>query len=68
MKQYRTDYLFDKNNFLIGMLSAFNLSGNFFNYNFSETESEADSKAIANDWGVIGQDLLDVLKGYNEQR
>ncbi|MCL2390793.1 MAG: hypothetical protein FWD54_07235 [Endomicrobia bacterium] len=65
-KKYRTDFLFNDNNFLIGMGSAFNLCGNFFDYNESEDGSKADAKAIENDWGVIGQDLSEVLSNESK--
>jgi hypothetical protein len=61
MKSYKYVYVFGKNNFIIGAGSVFNLFGNFFDYNISETEQEADTRAIANDWKLIGQDLLEVI-------
>jgi len=64
MGKYKTDFLFQKNNALVGAASAFNLAGNFFDYNTSGTENEADMKAIENDWGVVGQDLTKVISSY----
>jgi hypothetical protein len=61
MSKYKTDFLFGKNSALIGAGTAFNLAGNFFDYNSSETPEIADAKAIANDWAVIGQDFAEVL-------
>ncbi|MCA6072809.1 MAG: hypothetical protein LE178_04665 [Endomicrobium sp.] len=63
MKKYRTDYLFDDNSFIMGVASAFNLMGTFFDYNYCQTDQEADAKALENDWGVIGQGLLKVVSG-----
>lgn len=51
MKKYRTDYLFDDNSFIMGVASAFNLMGTFFDYNYCQTDQEADAKALENDWG-----------------
>ncbi|MEZ5006960.1 MAG: hypothetical protein R2753_02280 [Chitinophagales bacterium] len=56
-KLYHTDYLFSKSSFLDGLGSIFNISGNYYNFNYSKTEEEADSKAIKNDWGVVGDDI-----------
>lgn len=54
---YKTDYLFPESTFLSGMASVVDLTGDLFTYNKSETPEEADSKAIFNDWAVIGQDI-----------
>lgn len=56
-RKYKTDFLFSDSSFVIGMGSAFNLAGNYFEYNTSETPEKADIKAIENDWNIIGEDL-----------
>lgn len=56
--QYNTDFLFSTSNYLSGAATAFNLFGNFYEYNFSPTDNEADHKAISNDFDIIGNDLL----------
>lgn len=56
-KKYRTDILFPRASFLIGAGSVFNLAGNYFEFNRSRTGEEADWLALANDWGVAGDDL-----------
>jgi hypothetical protein len=61
MSKYKTDFLFGENSLLIGAASSFNLYGGFFDYAVSDTPESADAKAIANDWGVIGQDFAEVL-------
>ena len=59
-KRYRADFLFPANSFLIGMGNTLNIAGNYYNFNYSETGNEADSRAMESDWGIIGQDLQDV--------
>lgn len=55
---YSTFYLFKKvGSFWLGFMSAFNLSGKNFDYNYSDSPLESDNKAIKNDWGVVGADL-----------
>ena len=39
------------------MGTVLNLSGGYFEYNTSSSETEADYKAIANDWEMVGNDL-----------
>ncbi len=53
----RTDFLFARPSFASGFARALDLYGNFDVYNSSETEAEADERAIASDWLVVGNDL-----------
>jgi hypothetical protein len=57
IKKYKTNFLVPNTSFLIGMGSIMNIQGNYFDFNYSDTLEEADSKAIENDWGVVGNDL-----------
>jgi hypothetical protein len=52
-----TDLLFAESSFLTGAASAINIAGNFYQFNSSATEVEADHKAIKCDWAMVGQDL-----------
>jgi len=67
-KLYTTYVLFPRNSFGIGLGSTFNIAGNYYKFNYSKTDQEADAKAIENDWGVIGQDLADTFKKYPANR
>lgn len=55
--KYKTDYLFPDATFFGGMASVIDLAGALFIHDQSETAEEADSKAIFNDWAMIGQDI-----------
>ncbi len=61
IKKYHTDFLFASPSFLTGTGSVFNMWGNYFIFNYSPTTQKADEKAIRNDWGMIGCDLLEAL-------
>lgn len=61
-KKYRTDFLFPNTNLLVGMGSIFNIAGNYYSFNGSESDNEADCKAIASDWGMVGQDFNTVFE------
>jgi len=52
-----SDFLFARNGFFIGAGSTIDLWGNYFSYNVSRTTNEADGRAIASDWGVVGNDI-----------
>jgi hypothetical protein len=49
-----TDFLFAMPDFLREMGRTIDIGSTLVNYNSSETPGEADSKALANDWAVIG--------------
>lgn len=57
----RTDFLLPRNSFLIGLGSVLNLFGSYFEYNYSESDQEADTKATKSDWEVVGQDMKDAV-------
>lgn len=61
---YRTDYLFSKNSFLIGMGSILNIFSSYYAFNSSRTEKQADSIAIESDFGVIGKDIYSVINNF----
>jgi hypothetical protein len=56
-KSYRSDFLFTTPSFLIGAGSVLNIAGNYFSFNYSSSDRQADTKAISSDWGVIGSDI-----------
>ncbi len=68
MKQYSTTYAVGPNNFLIGIASAFCLFGNFFTYIPSSYTDQPDAQAIENDWGMVGQDILEAIHGQQAQQ
>jgi hypothetical protein len=57
IKKYRSDFLFVTPSFLVGAGSVLNIAGNYFKFNYSSTDEQADAKAIESDWGVIGIDI-----------
>ena len=60
-KYYKTDQLFPRTSFIIGVGSVFNIVGNYYEFNGSESEAEADCRAIESDWGAIGNDLHECI-------
>jgi hypothetical protein len=57
-----TDYLFARPSILEGIGRNIDLFGLMNNYNYSQNGTEADVKALLNDWGVVYGDLY---KAYN---
>ena len=65
-RKFRTSRLINKNNFIIGMSSAFAISGNYFEFNFDLFNgAKEDEDAIRNDWNVIGEDIQLALEEFN---
>ena len=58
----QSDFLFAQPSFASGVARVFDLFGQFDEYNRSETPEEADAKAIASDWIVVGQDIADTIE------
>ena len=67
-RKYKTTFLFRRTSFLIGCGSVFNVSGNYFVFNYSKSGLQADAKAIENDWDVIGQDLKDTIRKVSNKQ
>ncbi|HTW62871.1 MAG TPA: hypothetical protein VMD55_13775 [Terracidiphilus sp.] len=65
VKKVKSDFLFAQPSLASGAARAFDLWGRLDEYNRSNTPFEADSKAIAADWFVIGQDIYDAIE-YHE--
>ncbi len=61
---YQTDFLFSTSNLLSGAASTLNLAGNFYSFNHSTSDVEADAKALRADWGVVAQDIHASLTAF----
>jgi len=61
MGQSATDFLTPSSSFIIGVGSAFCLSGNYFEFNRSRTPAEADMRALRSDWKIVGEDIAQAL-------
>ena len=64
-RKVKSDFLFAQPSFSSGAASVFDLWGQFDEYNRSDTPADADAKAIAADWLLVGQDILDSIE-YHE--
>jgi hypothetical protein len=60
--EIRTDFLIKKRGFFSGFSSIFNLSGEISDFNTSKSGEEADLKAIASDWKMIGKDFANSIE------
>ena len=56
-RKVQSDFLFAQPSFLSGAARIIDLWGQFDDYNPSDSPAEADAKALAADWLVVGQDI-----------
>ena len=56
-----TDFLFARPSFMSGFARVIDLGGGFDAYNSADSEVEADERAIACDWRVVGGDLATAI-------
>lgn len=52
-----TSFLFASPSFIHGMASAVDIGGTLVIYNESRTTQEADARAMASDWAMVGKDI-----------
>ena len=67
-KRVQSDFLFAQPSFISGVASVADFWGQLTEYNASASGAEADSKALAADWFVVGQDIADALQGAKSGR
>lgn len=60
-RNYKTDFLFAKSSFVIGMGSLMGIFSEYYTFNTSETEAEADQLAMESDFAVAGKDMYSAL-------
>lgn len=60
-KTRKTNRIFSRTSAIIGMGSLLNISGNYFDINYSTSDNDADIKAVESDWYMIGKDIEDAI-------
>lgn len=61
-KKLQSGFLFAQPSFGSGAARSLDLWGQFDEYNGSASGIEADTRAIASDWLVTGQDIRDAIR------
>ncbi len=67
IKRVQSDFLYAQPSFASGTARVFDLWGQFDAYNESENSAEADAKAIASDWAIVGQDIIDAMQQHDSE-
>jgi len=62
-----SDFLFARPSFFEGMARVLDLGCTLNEYNYSKTGTEADAKALKNDFQMVFQDLNTSIFNYEQQ-
>ena len=62
-----TNYLFAKPSFLEGVARTLDIGGTFDFYNESPNGRIADTRAIMNDWKMVGLDIQEGINAYRKE-
>ena len=57
-----TGFLFAYPGLLFGFATVLDIGGTLVEYNVSRTPQEADARAIASDWAIMGKDIWTAAK------
>ncbi|MGB2603882.1 MAG: hypothetical protein WBC78_09815 [Candidatus Sulfotelmatobacter sp.] len=63
----KSGFLYSDPSFLSGLSRTLDMYGLYDGYNASSTTQEADARALASDWIVVGQDLQDAIDEFQSQ-
>ena len=58
--------LFTSPSFLKGSSRIVDLFGYLDDYNYKSTDNQVDSEALKRDWEIVGLDILDAIKLYEQ--
>ncbi|MGH9498951.1 MAG: hypothetical protein ACRD3L_07385 [Terriglobales bacterium] len=64
----KSGFLYSDPSFLSGLARTLDVYGLYDAHNASSTPLEADTRALASDWIVVGQDLQDAIDEFQSQR
>jgi hypothetical protein len=67
INKYCSDILFSTPSFVKGMGTVINIWGNYFSFNYSQTPEEADRRALACDWRMVGQDIRNAMEKISQE-
>ena len=62
-----TGFLFADPSFVTGLATVMDIGGALVTYNVSPSGADADERAIASDWAVIGSDILNAANTLGEE-
>lgn len=67
MVKFNSTYLLPCFSFTSGVASSFDMSGNFYDFNYSETDSEADLLSQISDWQAVKEDFESAISEFKKE-
>jgi hypothetical protein len=64
----KSGFLYSDPSFLSGFARTFDLYGLYDSYNQSNSPLEADARALASDWIIVGQDLQEAFDQFESEK
>ncbi|MCG8700176.1 MAG: hypothetical protein MI922_19130 [Bacteroidales bacterium] len=64
--KYKAKRLYPRTSFFQGMGSSFNIAGNYYEFNYFNSDIESDMESIKSDWGIIGNDIYEAMDKSDE--
>lgn len=65
-RKVKSDFLVAQPSLQSGVARLFDFYGLYDNYNRCPTEAEADAMAVFSDWLIVGGDVEDAIKKFEE--
>ena len=62
----KSDFLFVRPSFLEGVARIMDFGNTLTQFNRSKNSAEADARAIASDWAVVGKDIKTAMAKFDE--
>jgi hypothetical protein len=63
-----TGFLFTNPSFITGFGNVIDPSGSTLMYNIASSTNEADLRAIASDWAMVGADIENATKTFEKEQ
>lgn len=67
MSKFSAYFSFFERGFLTGLASVMDISGSMVRHNASQSGAEADARALASDWAMIGHDFFNIINSLDEE-
>jgi len=68
IQKFYTTRLCSRSSVVSGAANVFNIFGNFYKYNYSESFQQADARALRADWNAVGEDLKKSIEYHRTKK
>ncbi len=68
MNEFRSDFLFPTEGLITGIGSVLDINGTYVQFNYSDSDQEADTKALRNDWENVAGHVSSAFEKIKESK